>query len=96
MADTEEEKRKLLENKSSRTWRGLRLASQDQLKSFDSIEHGKGLEKLPPVTLSSEATGDENAPTAPEDRDSVPQEQHPSVEEQRADQQDQIMSDSAQ
>ncbi|PVI06162.1 nuclear matrix protein [Periconia macrospinosa] len=95
MADTEEEKRKLLDTKSSRTWRGLRLASQGQLKSFDNIEHGKGLEKLPPVTLSSEATGDENAPNASEDRDSVPQEQHPSVEEQRAGHQDQIMADSA-
>ncbi|CAI6340290.1 unnamed protein product [Periconia digitata] len=95
MADSEEEKRKLLDTKSSRTWRGLRLASQGQLKSFDSIEHGKGLEKLPPVTLSTEAIGDERAPTASEDRDSVPQEQHPSVEEQRADQQDQIMADSA-
>lgn len=77
IADAEEEKRQLEEKKTSNTWRGLRLASKDRLSSFDRLEHGKGLERLfQPVTSSIEATGDDNAPTAPEDRDCVPQEEH--------------------
>lgn len=95
MADTEEEKREVGEKKSSYVWRGLRLASKKQLSSFDRIEHGKGLEALQPVTSSIEATGDDTAPNASDDRGSVPQDEHQSVEEQRADQQSQVTSEPA-
>ncbi|KAH7400683.1 nuclear matrix protein [Phaeosphaeria sp. MPI-PUGE-AT-0046c] len=78
MADTDEEKRQLTGKKSSYVWKGLRLASKNQLSSFDRIEHGKGLEALQPATTSLEATGDTPIP----DR----QEEHQSAEEQRPDQ----------
>ncbi|KAF1959864.1 nuclear matrix protein-like protein [Byssothecium circinans] len=84
----------LLEKKTSQTWRGLRLAAMDQLNLFDGFEHGKGLESLLPVTLSSEATYN-NAATALEDRDHIPQEELPSVEDQRADQQSQVTATAA-
>jgi THO complex subunit 1 len=87
MASTEEEKRQLEEKKSSNTWRGLRLASKNRLSSFD--KPGKGLEPLQPGT-SIEAAGEDNAPTAPEVRDSVPPQ---SVEEQRADQRSQVTAE---
>lgn len=95
MAESEEEKRQLEEKKTSVTWRGLRLASVDQLTSFDRLEHGKGLERLFQPVTSIEATGDDNAPTVPEDRDVVPQEEHPSVEEQRAGQHSQVTAGTA-
>lgn len=90
MVTSEEEKRQLEERKTSNTWRGLRLASKSRLSSFDRLEQGKGLERLFQPVSSSEAAGEDNAPTAPEGRDSVPQEQHQSVEEQRPDQQSQV------
>lgn len=94
MVTSDEEKRQIEERKTSNTWRGLRLASKSRLSSFDRLEQGKGLERLfQPI----EAAGEDNAPTAPEDRDSVPQEQqHQSVEDQRAGQQSQVtVSDAA-
>ncbi|KAF1837005.1 nuclear matrix protein [Decorospora gaudefroyi] len=94
MADTEEERRQLGEKKARNVWRGFRLASKKQLGSFDRIEHGKGLEALQPVTSSIEATG-VDAPTASDDQGLVPQDQHQSVEEQRADQQSQVTAESA-
>jgi hypothetical protein len=83
MAGTEEEKREVGDKKSSYVWKGLRLASKRQLSSFDRIDHGKGLEVLQPVASSIEATGDETAPTVPDDKGADPQEEHHSVEEQR-------------
>ena len=83
------------EQKSSYVWRGLRLASKKQLSSFDRIEHGKGLEALQPVTSSIEATGVDVAPTASDDQGLVPQDEHQSVEEQRADQHSQVTAESA-
>ena len=71
------------ENKSSYVWRGLRLASKEQLSDFDKIEHGKGLEALQPATAVIEATGDDNTPA---DRGFIAQDEHQSVEELRADQ----------
>ncbi|KAF2788969.1 hypothetical protein K505DRAFT_254340 [Melanomma pulvis-pyrius CBS 109.77] len=91
MATSEEEKRKLEEQKSSNTWRGLRLASKNRLSLFDRPEHGKGsLERLFQPGTSIEAAGEDNAPTSPEVRDSVPQQ---SVEEQRADQRSQVTTE---
>ena len=95
MADTEEEKRQVGEKKSGYVWRGLRLASKKQLSSFDRIEHGRGLEALQPVTSSTEAMGDDTVPTGSDDRGSVPQDEHQSVEEQRADQRSQVTMDTA-
>lgn len=95
MADTEEERRQVGEKKSSHVWRGLRLASKTQLSSFDRIEHGKGLEALQPVASSIEAMGDDAAPIGSDDRGSVPQDEHQSVEEQRAVQQSQVTADTA-
>ena len=98
MAGSEEERRQLEEKRTSYIWRGLRLASKQQLGSFDRLEHGKGLglgvEALQPVS-SNEAAGEDNAQTGPEDRDMVPQEEDQSVEDQRADQQSQVAADSA-
>jgi THO complex subunit 1 len=93
MANTDTEKHELEEKKSSYVWRGLRTASQKQLSSFDKIEHGKGLGALQPVTSQAEITGENTAPTVPEDRDAVPQEEQHSVEEQRAEQQGQVTAD---
>ncbi|KAJ4378074.1 hypothetical protein N0V83_000905 [Neocucurbitaria cava] len=81
MADTEEEKRQLEDKKSGYVWRGLRLASKRQLSAFDRIEHGKGLEALQPVSSSTDALGDDSAPTGSDDRGSAPQDEHQSVEE---------------
>ena len=94
-AISEEEKRQLEEEKTSSTWRGLRLASKDQLSSFDSLEQGKDVKRLFQPDNSIEATGDDNAPTAPEDRDPIPQVEHHSVEEQRPDQRSQVTVDMA-
>ncbi|KAF2644914.1 hypothetical protein P280DRAFT_183465 [Massarina eburnea CBS 473.64] len=85
---------KLQEEKTGLTWRSLRLASIDQLNSFDGLEYGKSLESLLPATLSSQ-TADDNAHVVPEDRDHVPQEEDPSVEDQRADQQSQVTATAA-
>lgn len=93
MADTDAEKRELEEKKSSYIWRGLRAASQKQLSSFDKIEHGKGLEALQPVLPQAEIAGDNTAPTAAEDRDTAPQAEQHSVEEQRAEQRNQVTAD---
>lgn len=92
-AATEEEKRELEGKKASHTWKGLRLASKKQLSSFDRIEHGRGLEALQPVTSSIEATDD--APTGPDGKDPDPQEEHHTVEEQRADQLSQVTTETA-
>ncbi|KAF2267932.1 nuclear matrix protein [Lojkania enalia] len=93
MVTSEEERRQLEGGKTSNTWRGLRLASKDRLSSFDRVEYGKGLERLFQPVSSIEAASEDNAATASEGRDSVPQEQHQSVEEQRADQQSQVTAD---
>ena len=72
MSNSEAEKRDLEDKKSSYVWRGLRAASQNQLSSFDKIEHGKGLESLQPISSQAEIAGDNTAPTDPEDRDAAP------------------------
>jgi THO complex subunit 1 len=92
---SEEEKRQLGEGQTSNTWRGLRLASKHQLNSLDRLEQGKDLERLFQPVSSIEAAGEDNAPTVPEGRDPVPQEQHQSVEELRADQQSQVTANGA-
>ena len=93
MANTGAEKRELEEKKSSYIWRGLRAASQKQLSSFDKLEHGKGLEAFQPAPSLAEIAGDNTAPTVPEDRDAAPQEEQHSVEEQRAEQRNQVTAD---
>ncbi|EUC42751.1 hypothetical protein COCMIDRAFT_102671 [Bipolaris oryzae ATCC 44560] len=96
MADGDEEKRQLEESKASDVWRGLRVASKSQLSMFDRVEHGKGLEALQPATSSaSEATGPEVATTGSDEQGSVPQNEHQSVEEQRAGHHSQVTGDSA-
>lgn len=84
MVTSDEDKRQLEDRKTSNTWRGLRLASKYRLSSFDRLEHGKGLERLFQPVTSNEAAGEENVPNGPEGRDTIPQEQLQSVEEQRA------------
>lgn len=93
MANSDAEKRELEGRKASYVWRGLRAASQNQLSSFDKIEHGKGLEALQPAPSKSEITGDNTAPTVPEDRDAAPLEEQHSIEEQRAGQLGQVTTD---
>ncbi|KAF2016265.1 hypothetical protein BU24DRAFT_346476 [Aaosphaeria arxii CBS 175.79] len=88
MVTSDEEKRQLEESKTSNSWRGLRLASKSRLSSFDRLEHGKGLERLFQPVTSIEAAGETDG------RDSVPQEQHQSVEEQRAGEQSQVTTES--
>lgn len=95
MADADEEKRQVGEKKSSYVWRGLRLAAKTQLSSFDRIEHGKGLEALQPASPAIEATGVDAAPTASDGQGPIPQDEHQSVEEQRADQQGQVTTEAA-
>ncbi|KAF2473142.1 nuclear matrix protein [Lindgomyces ingoldianus] len=95
MVTSEEEKRQKEEHKTSNTWRALRIASRSRLSLFDRLEDGKPLERLFQPVTSIEAAGEDNAPTGPEGRDSVPQEQHQSVEEQRADQRSQVTADAA-
>ncbi|KAF9696953.1 hypothetical protein EKO04_004911 [Ascochyta lentis] len=93
MANTDAEKREAEERKSSYVWRGLRTASQKQLSSFDKIDYGKGLEALQPVLPQTEIAGDNTAATAAEDRGAAPQEEERSVEELRAEQQNQVTAD---
>jgi len=93
MSNSEAEKRDLEDKKSSYVWRGLRAASQNQLSSFDKIEHGKGLESLQPISSQAEIAGDNTAPTVPEDRDAAPLEEPHSFEELRAEQQGQMTAD---
>jgi THO complex subunit 1 len=95
MVTSEEEKRRLEEGKTSNTWRGLRLASKPRLSSLDRLEQGKGLERLFQPVTSIEAAGEDNASAGPEGRDSVPQEPHQSVEEQRPDHQSQVTASDA-
>jgi THO complex subunit 1 len=95
MADADDEKRQLEEKKSSHVWRGLRLASKTQLSSFDRIEHGRGLEALQPASSASEATGLDVAPTGSDEQGAIPQNEHQSVEEQRAGHHSQVTGDSA-
>ncbi|KAF2280161.1 uncharacterized protein EI97DRAFT_455084 [Westerdykella ornata] len=95
MVSSEEEKRQLEERKTSNTWRGLRMASKHRLSSLDRLEQGKGLEKLLQPVTSMEVAGEDTGPTAPEGRDSVPQERHQSVEEQRPDQRSQVTANDA-
>lgn len=94
MANSDAEKRDLEDKKSSYIWRGLRAASQNQLSSFDKIEHGKGLESsLQPISSQAEIAGDNTAPTVPEDRDAAPPEEPHSFEELRAEQRGQMTAD---
>ncbi|KAF2997600.1 hypothetical protein E8E13_003209 [Curvularia kusanoi] len=93
MANSDAEKRELAEKKSSYVWRGLRAASQNQLSSFERIEHGKGLEAVEPISSQAEIAGDNTASTVPEDRDAAPLEEQHSFEEQRAEQQGQMTTD---
>ncbi|KAF2444666.1 nuclear matrix protein [Karstenula rhodostoma CBS 690.94] len=72
---TEEDPRGLDEKITSSTWRGLRLASQDQLSLFDRFNHANGLKSL-----------FQPGQTRLEDKGSDPQPEQ-SVEEPRADQQ---------
>ena len=90
LATSEEERLQLEEKKSSNIWRGLRLASKNRPSLSDRPEHGKGVERLVQPGTSIEAAGEDNAPTTPEVRDPVPQQE---TEEQRADQQSQIMAE---
>lgn len=100
MAEGDEEKRQLEEQKASHVWRGLRLASKKQLVWFDRMEPGKSLEALQPASSCTEAAaggaaaGLEVAPTGSDDQGSVPQGEHQSVEEQRAGQHGQVTGDS--
>jgi THO complex subunit 1 len=94
-ADTDDQKHESASQRSSDIWKGLRLASKNQLSSFDRIEHGKGLEALQPAASSTEATGDGPAPTVPDDRGADPQEEHHSAEEQRPDERSQVTADAA-
>jgi THO complex subunit 1 len=89
MPGLDEEKRQLGEKQAGHVWRGLRMASKQQLSSFDHIKHVKGLEALQPVT------GVDAAPTGSDDQGSVPQDQQQSVEEQRPDQHGQVTADPA-
>ncbi|KAF2687446.1 nuclear matrix protein [Lentithecium fluviatile CBS 122367] len=82
---SEGEKRMAKDKERSVTWRKHRLACKDNLSSYDD-KRLKGADA---------STGDNTAPTDPEDRDAVPQEEHPSVEDQRPDQQDQVTTDMA-
>lgn len=72
---TEEDARGLEEKMTSSTWRGLRLASQDQLSLFDRFNHANGLKSLfqPGQTRIEDKGSDSQA--------------EQSVEEPRADQQ---------
>lgn len=74
-APTKEDPRGLDEKITSSTWRGLRLASQDQLSLFDRFNHANGLKSL-----------FQPGQTRTEDKGSDPQPEQ-SVEEPRADQQ---------
>ncbi|KAF2738148.1 nuclear matrix protein-like protein [Polyplosphaeria fusca] len=95
MVTSEAEKRQLEGRKTSNTWRALRLASTDRLSSFDSLESGKGVERLFQPVTSIEAAAEDNAATDRDGRDGVPQEQHQSVEEQRAGETSQVTADTA-
>lgn len=74
-APSEEDAREVDEKVTSSTWRGLRLASQDQLSLFDRFNHASGLKSLfqPGQTRTEDKGGD-------------PQPEQ-TVEEPRADQQ---------
>lgn len=80
IAGSEDAKRELVDKKSSYNWRGLRLASKQQLSLFDKIESGKGLEALQPVSSSTVITSNDAAPISLEGRGH-------GIEEQRADEQ---------
>jgi THO complex subunit 1 len=85
VVSTDQEKRLFKEKQRSVTWREHRLACREKLSSFDKPEPEdkrlKGSEAL---------TGDNTAATDPDDRGPALQEEHPSVEGQRPDQQDQV------
>ena len=84
LAMTEQEKENLGEAKTSKTWRALRIASKDKLSLFDRIEDGKSLERLFQPDTVDDTTAEESAPTAPEGRDAVPQEQQRAEGDKRA------------
>ncbi|KAF2133429.1 nuclear matrix protein [Dothidotthia symphoricarpi CBS 119687] len=86
IAGTEEVKRELEDKKSSYVWRGLRLASKQQLSLFDKIDPGKGLEALHSVSSSTEATSNDTARVSLESGDH-------GIEEGRAGEQSQITVD---
>ena len=72
---TEDDPRELNEKITSSTWRGLRLASQDQLSLFDRFNHADGLKSLfQPEEIRTEDKGGDAQPEQ-------------TVEEPRADQQ---------
>jgi len=86
MTNTEEDKRQVKDKIAGKKWRALRIASKDRHRSYDKLNSGKHLGSLfQPDTAMEVAASEEGAPSAPEDKDSVPQEQHQSAEEQRAD-----------
>lgn len=84
MAVAEQEKENLGEAKTSKTWRALRIASRDKLSLFDRIEDGKSLERLFQPDTVDDTAAEESAPTAPEGRDAVPQEQQRAEGDKRA------------
>jgi len=83
---SDEDKRLLKEKLRSVTWREHRLGCKEKLGSYDKPASPE--EKR--LKGSETSTGDDTAPTDPEDRDAAPQEEHTSVEGQRPDQQDQV------
>lgn len=60
---TEEDPREVDEKITSSTWRGLRLASQDQLSLFDKFNHADGLKSLfqPGQTRTEDKGGEAQA-----------------------------------
>ena len=60
---TEEDPRELDQKITSSTWRGLRLASRDQLSLFDRFYHADGLKSLfqPGQTRTEDKGGDSQA-----------------------------------
>lgn len=84
LAMTEQEKENLGEAKTSKTWRALRIASKDKLSLFDRIEDGKSLERLFQPDTVDDTAAEESAPTVPEGRDAVLQEQQRAEGDKRA------------
>jgi THO complex subunit 1 len=88
---SDEDKRPLGEKIRSVTWRGYRLGCKEKLGSYDK----PALPEEKRLKGSEASTGDDSAPTEPVDRDPAPQAEHPSVEDQRPDQQDQMTAATA-
>lgn len=88
VSPSDEDKRLLKEKLRSVTWREHRLGCKEKLGLYDKPASPE--EKR--LKGSEASTGDDTTPTDPEDRDAAPQEEHPSVEGQRPDQQDQVVA----